>query len=126
MDIMAYDNYEDTPFDLNHDGHIDSNEAAYIYNTFYDESGDSDSDDFDFDSYGSTYSSGSYSSRNSKITHRPTKTIEELKHEEMRDFKRGFFRIIGISGLISCFLSGDILFGIAVAIIAFSIMFSIK
>ena len=32
---MAYDNYENTPFDLNHDGHIDSNEAAYIYDTFY-------------------------------------------------------------------------------------------
>ena len=23
---MAYDNFENTPFDLNHDGHIDSNE----------------------------------------------------------------------------------------------------
>ena len=34
---MAYDNFENTPFDLNHDGHIDSNEAAYIYDTFYNE-----------------------------------------------------------------------------------------
>ncbi len=34
---MAYDNFENTPFDLNHDGHIDSNEAAYIYDTFYKE-----------------------------------------------------------------------------------------
>ena len=34
---MAYDSFENTPFDLNHDGHIDSNEAAYIYDTFYNE-----------------------------------------------------------------------------------------
>ncbi len=34
---MAYDNFENTPFDLDHDGHIDSNEAAYIYDTFYKE-----------------------------------------------------------------------------------------
>lgn len=37
---MAYDNFENTPFDLNHDGHIDSNEAAYIYDTFYNEDAD--------------------------------------------------------------------------------------
>ncbi len=34
---MAYDYFSDTPFDLNHDGKIDSNEAAYIYDTFFDE-----------------------------------------------------------------------------------------
>ncbi len=34
---MAYDNFENTPFDLNHDGNIDSNEAAHIYETFYKE-----------------------------------------------------------------------------------------
>ncbi len=47
---MAYDNFENTPFDLNHDGHIDSNEAAYIYDTFYkesDEGGSADIDDGD-------------------------------------------------------------------------------
>ena len=45
---MAYDNFENTPFDLNQDGHIDSNEAAYIYDTFYkeqDESGSLDADE---------------------------------------------------------------------------------
>lgn len=47
---MAYDNFENTPFDLNHDGHIGSNEAAYIYDTFYKEqdacgSGDIDDND---------------------------------------------------------------------------------
>ena len=35
---MAYDNYENTAFDLNHDGHIDSNEAAFIHDTFCEES----------------------------------------------------------------------------------------
>ncbi len=34
---MAYDNFENTPFDLDRNGHIDSNEAAYIYDTFYKE-----------------------------------------------------------------------------------------
>ncbi len=39
---MAYDNFANTPFDLNHDGHIDANEAAYIYDTFYnDDTGES-------------------------------------------------------------------------------------
>jgi len=45
---MAYDNFENTPFDLNNDGHIDSNEAAYIYDTFYreqDESGSAYADE---------------------------------------------------------------------------------
>ncbi|MDC7292532.1 MULTISPECIES: hypothetical protein [unclassified Butyrivibrio] len=44
---MAYDNFENTPFDLDHDGHIDSNEAAYIYDTFYKESDDGGSTDID-------------------------------------------------------------------------------
>ncbi len=47
---MAYDNFENTPFDLNNDGHIDSNEAAYIYDTFYreqDESGSAYADEDD-------------------------------------------------------------------------------
>lgn len=42
---MAYDNFENTSFDLNHDGHIDSNEAAYIYDTFYKESEEGSSSD---------------------------------------------------------------------------------
>ncbi len=46
---MAYDNFENTPFDLNHDGHIDSNEAAYIYDTFYKEQDEGSSADFDDD-----------------------------------------------------------------------------
>lgn len=37
---MAYDNFANTPFDRNHDGHIDANEAAYIYDTFYNEDTD--------------------------------------------------------------------------------------
>ena len=41
---MAYDNFVNTPFDLNHDGHIDSNEAAYIYETFYKEKDDTSVD----------------------------------------------------------------------------------
>ena len=47
---MAYDIFENTPFDLDHDGRIDSNEAAYIYDTFYkesDEGGSADIDDGD-------------------------------------------------------------------------------
>lgn len=46
---MAYDNYENTPFDLDHDGHIDSNEAAYIYETFYNEDNNTNEDDSSFD-----------------------------------------------------------------------------
>ena len=43
--------FGNTPFDLNHDGHIDSNEAAFIYDTFYKEKDDGGSCvDFDDDS----------------------------------------------------------------------------
>ena len=45
-----YDEFNGTSFDLNNDGHIDSNEAAYIYDTFYkesDEGGSADIDDGD-------------------------------------------------------------------------------
>lgn len=56
---MAYDNFEDTPFDLNHDGKIDSNEAAYIYETFYNEDNQSSEDDEDYVVDGG-YSSSSY------------------------------------------------------------------
>ena len=51
---MAYDNFKNTPFDLNHDGHIDSNEAAYIYDKFYKEKNDTrvDFDDDDSDGDG--------------------------------------------------------------------------
>ena len=56
---MAYDNFENTPFDLNHDGHIDSNEAAYIYDTFYKEQDEgsscADLDDDDSDIGGGWY-----------------------------------------------------------------------
>lgn len=38
---MAYDRFEGTPFDLDHDGKIDAKEAAYIYQTFYEEKDDS-------------------------------------------------------------------------------------
>ena len=48
---MAYDNFENTPFDLDHDGHIDSNEAAYIHDTLYKEEADT-SADIDDDSAG--------------------------------------------------------------------------
>ncbi len=32
---MAYDEFENTSYDLNRDGHIDSAEASYIHETLY-------------------------------------------------------------------------------------------
>lgn len=61
MSLDYYDNFANTPFDLNHDGHIDPIEAAYIRETFniddnyygsskYDGYTDTDFDDDDDDS----------------------------------------------------------------------------
>ena len=45
---MAYDYFRDTVFDLNRDGRIDPCEAAFIYDTFFNEDKDeSDLDDED-------------------------------------------------------------------------------
>ena len=62
---MAYDNYENTPFDLDHDGHIDSNEAAYIHDTLYKEEADS-SVDIDDDSAGD----GWYPTKDERAKHK--------------------------------------------------------
>ncbi|SHN57174.1 hypothetical protein SAMN02745247_01657 [Butyrivibrio hungatei DSM 14810] len=50
---MAYDEFENTSYDLNCDGHIDSAEASYIHETLYgdDKHGDHD-DDSDGDVFG--------------------------------------------------------------------------
>ena len=50
---MAYDEFENTSYDLNRDGHIDSAEASYIHETLYgdDKHGDHD-DDSDGDVFG--------------------------------------------------------------------------
>lgn len=50
---MAYDEFENTSYDLNRDGHIDSAEASYIHETLYgdDKHGDHD-DDSDGDGFG--------------------------------------------------------------------------
>ncbi len=47
--------FGDTPFDLDHDGHIDAGEASFIEDTVF-SSHDSDFDsDFDCDDYGDDF-----------------------------------------------------------------------
>ena len=102
---MAYDNFENTSFDLNHDGHIDSNEAAYIYDTFYSES-DSSDDDMDFSVQGGYRSSGS------------SKKYKEIDHDKlMRDVQRAelnrnliAFGILIVASIIFSSSPGIVLF----------------
>ena len=74
---MAYDNFENTPFDLNHDGHIDSNEAAYIYDIFYKEL-DEPSSEADFGDSGSG-DGGSW---------HPTAEERKKLNDDMEDLRR--------------------------------------
>lgn len=76
-EVMAYDNFENTPFDLNHDGHIDSNEAAYIYDTFYKEL-DEPSSEADFGDSGSG-DGGSWN---------PTAEERKKLNDDMEDLRR--------------------------------------
>lgn len=77
---MAYENFENTSFDLNHDGHIDTNEAAYIHDTFYSES-DSTEEDMDF-SISSGYRSEKKSSSFKEIDHK--KLMEDVRRADAR------------------------------------------
>ena len=77
---MAYDNFENTPFDLNHDGHIDANEAAYIHDTFYSESDSSDDDDMDFSIQGG-YRTNNSSRKNKEIDHE--KLMQDVRRADM-------------------------------------------
>lgn len=82
---MAYDYFENTPFDLNHDGHIDSNEAAYIYENFFseDSSNTSECDDLFEDDY--TYNSSVKTvQKDSSEKFDITKYKEEVRKEKSR------------------------------------------
>ena len=53
---MAYDYFENTSFDLNQDGHIDSSEAAYIYDTFFNNDAEGELNDEIYESHKPDYS----------------------------------------------------------------------
>ena len=72
---MAYDNFENTPFDLDHDGHIDSNEAAYIHDTLYKEETDTSADMDDDDSVGD----GWYPTKDERAKHNAE--MEQLRRD---------------------------------------------
>ena len=74
---MAYDNFENTPFDLNHDGHIDSNEAAYIYDTFFNEDTNGELNDVIYEDHEFDHSlgAGAYTASSKKNTEDVAKSI---------------------------------------------------
>ncbi len=74
---MAYDNFENTSFDRDRDGHINSSEAAYIYDTFYKEKDDAGSEAGTWDEEDSE-GSGWY----------PTKQELKAHNEEMEAFRK--------------------------------------
>ncbi len=134
---MVYDNFENTPFDLNHDGHIDSNEAAYIYDTFYNEENSENADSSDV-YYGKGCSSHHRSSlnrsphteqvveniRNGKLP--SGKTMEELERDVRRESIRKNCVFIALFMLFGEFIGGHILTGIIIAALILIVGFSIK
>ena len=131
---MAYDNFENTPFDLDNDGHIDSNEAAYIYETFYNEDNNPEDEDVSFggSSYRNDRDANRVNSQNQALENvrngkLPSgKTMEELE----RDVHRGSIRktciYMAIVMLAGEFIGGHLLTGIIVAAIFLVVGFSIK
>ena len=130
---MAYDNFENTPFDLDHDGHIDSNEAAYIYETFYNEDNLEDEDN----SFGGGYISNHKSSYNGESHDKvlqnisngklPSgKTMKELEQEVRRESIRKncvFFALFMLAGE---FIGGHLLTGVIVSAIVLVVGFSVE
>lgn len=89
---MAYDYFSDTPFDLNHDGKIDSNEAAYIYENFFNE------DNEKHESYEDVFINlGNEESKNTSVckTNYSYDVDEIMRAAEKEDFHKTMF-IIGV------------------------------
>ena len=126
---MAYDNFENTPFDFNHDGHIDSNEAAYIYESLYAEDNTKDYSSYDEDDkdeeplYG-----GSYISRGNLhiVKSSGGKTIKELRDEAFRKKIMKDCIIMAAGVVVWEFLGGYYVTGIIGAgiLLAFGFWFS--
>jgi hypothetical protein len=129
---MAYDNFENTPFDLNHDGHIDSNEAAYIHETFYNEDNTEDDDSSE------VYSGGDYSSHNCSNFNKSQyseqlienilngKAREELERAVRRKSIRKNCVFIAMFMLFGEFICGHLGTGIVISAIILVVGFSIK
>ncbi len=143
---MAYDNFENTPFDLDHDGHIDSNEAAYIYETFFNEdnvkddsSFDEDNEDYEEDEDGEFSYEGGYISQGNSVNIRMPrnqalenmcngktsdgKTMQELRDESFRRTVRKHSIIMTVAVVAWEFLGGYYGTGIIAAIIILSFGF---
>ena len=103
---MAYDYFSDTSFDLNHDGKIDANEAAYIYETFFNEDNEKQEpfEEMDcYESYNQHCSSNNSSSSNDKSY---LIDFEELrKAAEKENYHKNLFIIVVVSLLLLVFPS---------------------
>lgn len=134
---MAYDNYENTPFDLNHNGHIDTNEAAYIYDSFFNEDNIDDADT------SNVYSGGGYASHSSRNYERSDhanqvienirngklpsgKTMEELEKDVRRESLRKNCVCFALFMLAGGFIGGHLVTGIVVAALIIIVGFNIK
>ena len=100
---MAYDNFENTPFDLDHDGHIDSNEAAYIHDTLYKEETDSSVDIDDDDSAGD----GWYPTKDERAKHKAE--MEQLLRDVRAEKRRHMVITVVVIIAIGLLINNDIL-----------------
>ena len=140
---MSYDDFENTPYDLDHDGHIDTNEAAYIHDTLYGEedsisnieaysiidSDSSDDDDFTADisaSRGDSRAAGKSNIKNSKYRKYDKKALEELRKEVKRDEWKKLCIVAAIMSLIVEFIGGHFLLGVILAVIFVGIAISLN
>ena len=103
---MAYDNYENTAFDLNHDGKIDSSEASFIEDTFYEDhhgvsTGFDEDDDSDV-----CYGSSGYSKLNGN--NKANADIEQLRKSIQARKQNRVLITIGVIAAIWIFVGNNI------------------
>ena len=120
---MGYDEFNDSPFDLNHDGNIDSSEASFIEDTYYeDHNGIStgfEEDDDSYVSYGTSRKTG-YSSINK---------TEEQKRKELDEALEGHAVMAVIYALVIMgilIFVGNNIIGVVVFLAFYGVMKLIK
>ena len=104
---MSYENYENTAFDMNRDGHIDASEASFIHDTYYGSGSGSGSSGYSGISFNGYGSSANRNRSNIKGSNRITT-------EMIRSGRRKKIIIWGILILLGCIFPKSIILMIAV------------
>ncbi len=102
---MAFEEFSNTPFDLNHDGHIDPNEEAFIYETLYKEK-DESSLGVDFDDDDSDVGGGWYPTKEELKKHNAD--MQQLRNDVQEEKQGRILITIGVIVAIALLVGNNI------------------